>query len=125
MLRPAFHRQMSRLALFAMLLLALAPSVSRALATPHAGADGWTAVCSLQGLKWVKLPAGQPVAPAHDAGDCGYCPLLRGLDSAVVAIALPVAPPAVERTSDAAPAASPARWVYPSGLGSRGPPRLS
>jgi hypothetical protein len=127
MLHPAFQRQMGRLALFAMLLLALAPSISRALASPAASADGWTAICSMQGLKWVKASAGEPAAPghAHDAGDCAYCPLLRGLDSAAPTLSMPAAPALAVRTPDAAPAVSASRWFYPSGLGSRGPPLLT
>jgi len=125
MTRPAFQRQMTRLALFAMLLLALAPSVSRLLAAPGAAADGWAAVCSLQGLKWVKLPSGQPAPHGHDSGDCAYCPLSSGADDAVATLALPAAPDASRHISEASPPDPPSRSVYPSGLGSRGPPALS
>jgi hypothetical protein len=119
---------MSRLALFAMLLLALAPSVSRLLAVQSDSASGWTEVCSVQGLKWLKLPqdpSGDHGTPGHDSGDCAYCPLSRSLDNAVATIALPIAPHALAISPGMAPRAAPSRWSYPSGLGSRGPPALS
>jgi hypothetical protein len=126
--RPAFQRNLARLALLAMLLLALAPSVSRLLAAQPSSPEGWTQLCSLQGLKWAKLPqgpAGDTKMPGHGSGDCAYCPLARGLDSAVAVVALPFVPQAFAPVVAPSVRIGPSRWIYPSGLGSRGPPRLS
>jgi hypothetical protein len=119
---------MTRLALLAMLLLALAPSVSKLLAAPSISAEGWTQLCSLQGLKWVKVPqdaAHGHELPGHGSGDCAYCPLVGGLDSAVALLILPAAPQGAAFRYASSARMAPSRWIYPSGLGSRGPPLLS
>jgi hypothetical protein len=121
---------MRALALAAVMLLALMPSVARFLAV-HAGAQpraGWVELCTMSGLKLVKLDATAPAAPDHGVpthgGDCDYCPLLHSLTPAATspAMALAALPPlpapalrAAQRTPD--PAAT--------GLGSRGPPALA
>lgn len=80
------------LALWAMLAMALLPTVSHALAASQGGADRWTEVCTPQGTQWVSLdgqPAGDAV-PQSVAGhmvDCPYC-----LPSSVVAGLPPVWP---------------------------------
>ena len=127
MLRASrFHRPMSRLALLAVLLLALAPAAGRMLSagTPQLLA-GWSQLCTAAGLQTLPSPARSadgPQAPAgvHAGEDCPYCPLAASL-------ALPPLP-ALAAPMPRAPA-SPGRRTRPrrrfphlSGPGSRGPP---
>lgn len=112
------------MALFAAVLLACAPGISRLLA--HAGeANGWVELCTSEGLRWVALPADEartPAGPAHHAdADCGYCPLSTG------AVPPPPLPPAVlARVADSRPPRVHRATVFlrtpQSNLGSRGPP---
>ena len=80
----------------------------------------------------MEAPPAAPVAhhpdggehSGHGEGDCDYCPLLHSL------LAMPgVALSAVEEAALPAPqfrmVAAALPWHYPSGLGSRGPPRIS
>jgi hypothetical protein len=126
----AFQRPMRALSLAAVMLLALMPSVGRLQASRvDAGAHaGWVELCTLAGLKLVKVEPAPPTAPdsgtpAH-SGDCDYCPLLS-------ALATPTAPPSMALASlppVPAPAMrAPQREVpVPAiGLGSRGPPAIS
>lgn len=106
------------LALFAALLLACAPGISRLLA--HTGeATGWTELCTSEGLRWVALPADSTL---HDDADCGYCPLSTGaappspLPAAVLARRI-----TDSRLSHVYHAPSASRTPL-STLGSRGPP---
>jgi hypothetical protein len=81
-----FLNPMNRLALIAVLLVALAPSVSRVLASGTTQVlAGWNELCTSAGLAWTDtgatsllekspLPAGVPA----DA-DCAYCPLAVSL----------------------------------------------
>ncbi|KAF1699307.1 DUF2946 family protein [Pseudoxanthomonas suwonensis] len=121
------HRNMARLALLAVLLLALAPAVGRALAsgTPQLLA-GWSELCTSEGLQ--RLPSearsadGVPLPAAHGDADCPYCPLATSLLG-------PAAPPAALALSpvEAAPARRHApgrRFRRLHGPGSRGPPIL-
>lgn len=100
---------MVRLALVAMLLVALAPTVSRTLA---AGADGPAAravqMCTMTGLQTKVLTAlsivggamhhdrGDPATTPHDDGDaCGYCSLVVPLPVLLVLLSgllLPLLP---------------------------------
>lgn len=69
-------------------------------------------------------PDGGDQHRGHGEGDCNYCPLLHSL------LAMPgVALSAAEEASLPAPqfrmSAAALPWHYPSGLGSRGPPRIS
>jgi hypothetical protein len=126
---------MARLALVAILLLALVPTLGRIAQARAAGAEAmpsWSVLCTMQGLRSVLLPA---TTPAHDpsgpwppappgSDDCAYCPLLA---TAIVPIAAalsvsPVAPPPVLCTSIPAVMRS---GPHPCGLGSRGPPLAS
>ena len=125
-----FQFRMTLLALAAILLLALLPTLGRlAQAGQGAAAGAWTQLCTMSGMKLVKLPTfsiGQPAAPAPDHGgsDCDYCPLLSMLTLAVAALVLSLlgfAPvtPALRRIRP------PRIRLHPSGLGSRGPPVFS
>jgi hypothetical protein len=116
---------MRALALTAVLLLALMPSATRLLASPAAapGAHaGWVELCTMAGLKLVKL---DPAAPdtgkhAHD-GDCDYCPLLHSLTpTAALAPMVLASQPALPPPALRAPQRLPATPLV--GLGSRGPP---
>jgi hypothetical protein len=127
---------MARLALFAVLLLALVPTLGRLAHARYAGfgaAPAWAALCTSRGLEAVLIPAnahaaehgagGAPSSP-HGAGDCDYCPLLAA--SVPVAFVRLAVPPLA-----AAPALCTARPLparespHPCGLGSRGPPAFS
>ncbi len=137
MRNAAFHKSMARLALVAMLLLAVLPTVGRLAQPPAAGMRaGLEAMCTSAGLRLVDpttMPhaghhgGGGPDVPAHphEGPDCAYCPLLASLAVALACLAvalcdgLPRAPAAMRRVS---PPRS--RW-HPCGLGSRGPPAFS
>lgn len=140
-----FRRPMARLAVLAILLLALVPTLGRlAEARAAAGATpAWAALCTVRGLERVALPSAAPGAsrlatpagrgPAGDApgaphgtasGDCDYCPLLATVLPAAVA---PVqVPPATPQPALCTSRPSPSRDApHPCGLGSRGPPSAS
>ncbi|HEY5850919.1 MAG TPA: DUF2946 family protein [Lysobacter sp.] len=130
---PAFHRRMSLLALAAMLLLLLVPTVGRLLAGTSSARDGgvWTQMCTMAGLKLVKVPAADanpldPIKPAPGGElpmqDCAYCPVLNSLVALVLCVVFAVA--ATSRQPQAPSRRPPlprTRW-HPCGLGSRGPP---
>jgi hypothetical protein len=66
------------IACFAILLAALAPSVSLALSVAHDSGASWVEVCSAQGSKFVKVDgkqSGTPWAPAKamQAEHCPFC----------------------------------------------------
>lgn len=120
---------MTRLALLAVLLMALAPSVGRMLAGAGTRVlEGWTELCTTDGLKWVdtgkQSPLGKPSPGTGHASmgeDCAYCRLVDLLPLLVLFVlaALPRAP----ASRFALPAAP--RLRVPQnlrGLGSRGPP---
>jgi len=126
----AFHRRMTLLALAAMLLLLSLPTVGRVLSASSSDSQGtWAQMCTMAGLKLVKLaPGGEanPLdgpAPKHvtPGEDCAYCPVLAGLAMLLVwTLLAPLDAPrrAVPRTRK-----TPLReFLYPAGLGSRGPP---
>lgn len=121
---------LARLALVAVLLLALAPSLSRVLAAGNSPVlAGGSELCTATGLKWLAIAAQSPAAPlgapvpAMPGGDahCDYCPLAASMPllALFVAFLLPLPP------RGPAPA-----WIAPRlrrpanlrGLGSRGPP---
>lgn len=111
----------------AMLLMALAPAVSRWLASDAGGSSGWSALCTMAGLKWVKVPPSAddpaPASPSLAGGmDCAYCVLLASLPLALLALSLWFPWLAARR--------GPLPWRVPRlrivvnrrGIGSRGPP---
>ncbi|RDZ28929.1 DUF2946 family protein [Lysobacter silvisoli] len=130
---PTFQRRMALLALVAMLLLFAVPTAGRMLAG-SANADGvWAQMCTMAGLKWVKLapdgadpmnPDPTPTSPAGSAmagEDCAYCPVLGGL--AILLLCLVFALPAPSRRPPIPwRLSAPRSLLYPCGLGSRGPP---
>lgn len=96
--RPERLRRLAWLAIFAMLAMALVPSVSHALARLR-GQSSWTEVCSTEGGRLVVLDAqGQPQAPTSSAAasleHCPFCaPSCHGA-------ALPPAPRALALRTD-------------------------
>lgn len=126
---PTFQRSMARLALLAVLLLALVPTIGRVM-EQRSDQIGpyWAAICTMTGLKYVDLSvndgdkAGVP-APikGHSDPDCAYCPLLASI--VVLALWWALGFPHLARPACVAARAAPARKaLYPCGLGSRGPP---
>ena len=69
------------IACFAVLLSALAPSVSRALTAKDSTGSFWREICTATGIKAVEASAADPFdtsIPARLSGhfsDCPYCPL--------------------------------------------------
>jgi hypothetical protein len=125
---PAFQRFMRALSLLAVLFLLVMPLAARQLAASASGSGDWAQLCTLAGLKLVKLDPAVPAAPdsgmPHGGGDCDYCPLLHSF-------ATPPAPPAMAQAAlppVAAPALRAAQRIETTarvGLGSRGPPALA
>ena len=119
---------MARLALIALLLMALSPAISRWVASSTTQLlPGLVELCTVQGLKLVDVsgfggdPAKSP-APGHAMqADCAYCPLLAGTAPLLLAAVL-LFPQALANLLPAR-IASPAVFssLFP-GLGSRGPP---
>jgi hypothetical protein len=120
---------MSRLAVVALLLLALAPAVSRVLAvgTPQVLA-GWSELCTTAGLQLLPSQAsGLPDAAtaghalSADGAYCDYCPLAASLSLLGLFLAfLLLAPPRGQSPTMTRP-----RLRVPAnlrGLGGQGPP---
>jgi hypothetical protein len=83
MLSHTLFRRTCFIALVAMLMMVLAPTMSKVVASERANA-GLVEVCTAEGMKWVTVSGAiQPDAdhkkgpvPAHDHdGDCPYCSL--------------------------------------------------
>lgn len=134
-LTATLQAAMARLALAAILLLAMLPTLGRlAERGAPAGDSGWAAMCTSAGLAYVRL-SGLPAAASHDDGggapahpqdaDCAYCPLLAALVAAGLWLLL--APHCdVRRIAVAIAHALPRAAVFhPCGLGSRGPPLIA
>ena len=126
----ALDKTVTRLALLAVLLLALAPSVSRVLAsaTPQVLA-GWSELCTTMGLKTLPSEArsfgdASPAAPKMPGAEaCDSCPLAASLSLLLLVIAL--LPPVLRRHASFFHIAPRLRIVDNlRGLGSRGPPIL-
>lgn len=102
----AHARLTSWIAVLAVLLASLAPSLSHALA-PAAGST-WTEVCTVEGSKWVQAgDDGSAPSAAHVLDHCPYCSLhtpTPGLPPAAPVVQLPLAAAqAVPRAFLAAP----------------------
>lgn len=124
------RRLMVWMALLAITLAALVPTVSRALMPASGSAAAWVEVCSATGMQWVSLQtgatttqrpdgSGDPGAPSLDA--CPYCVLAS---ERLAPPPHPIAGPAAQgRAVDpaaAAPAAAPLLARAP--VRARGPP---
>ncbi len=68
------------IACFAILLNALAPSVSQAVAWATGEPTGWTQICSLAGSRWVPVTgdADLPAPPAGAGEQCPFCAVHPG-----------------------------------------------
>jgi Protein of unknown function (DUF2946) len=115
----------ARLALLAMLVLAFAPSVSRWIASNSSEVNATRAeICTITGLKLVKVSDfgdSQMPKPMPMGQDCAYCPLASLVLPILLLIAL-IFPRRVDKIIRDAAQLSPRKFLYPSGLGSRGPP---
>ena len=120
---PAFQHWMARLALAAVLLLALAPTLSRAAAAT-AVPQALGAMCTADGLAPATVPAAAwPADPAGASSDaaCDYCPLLAQVTPfSPVSLPMPSLHAAPPRRQDAV--AWPLAARAQAGLGARGPP---
>ena len=122
-----FQRPMTRLALIAVLMMALSPAVSRWIASSSTQwLPGLVELCTVQGLKLVDVsgfggdPAKSP-PPGHAMqADCAYCPLLA--DAALLLAAALLFPQVLASALPARAASPPVFSSLFLGLGSRGPP---
>ena len=114
---------MARLALAAVLLLALAPALSRAAALA-ASPQALGAMCTADGLAPATVPAAAwPADPAGASSDaaCDYCPLLAQVTPfSPVSLPMPSLHATPPRRHDAV--ARPLAPRAQAGLGARGPP---
>lgn len=120
---------MRHLALAAILLLALVPTVGRWVdAGREAPAIADVAMCTSTGMAWsapARLFEGDPIPAGTQAGtDCDYCPLLANALPVVLATLLLWPAPASPPTFDF-PASPPRDSRLAHGLGARGPPLSS
>ncbi len=117
----------ARMALLAMLLLVFAPSISRSIASNNADSgSGWVEMCTATGLKMVSLAdfgKGELPKPTQMGQDCAYCPLAASIAPLLLLIAL-VFPLIADHVVSLARQTVLRVFLYPSGLGSRGPPVL-
>ena len=95
-------------AIFAVLLAALAPAVSSALAAANDQHARWTAVCTADGARVVPVPTdgnGVPLAPRpHHVDHCPFC-----APGAAPAALPPASPAALPVVAGHGPLAPPAR----------------
>lgn len=125
---------MARLALLAILLVALMPTVSRWLESSASRLPQTVlAMCTGEGLAWAKpgllrgdggvpVPSRTPMGDMPD-GVCGYCPLLSALAPVLLVLAL-FLPPLRRRLLPASTSPAPRAPPRLRGLGARGPPIL-
>lgn len=126
-----FQNWSTRLALAAILLVALAPTVSRWVeSTTQRLPDALAAMCTGSGLSWMQSgdlssPAQKAPAPAGTMPDeyCGYCSLLASVAPLLLAVILllPMLPSLRLPEGHAPP---PLGVTVFRGLGARGPPIL-
>ena len=126
-----FQFWIARLALAAILLMAIAPTMSRWLESgTQRLPDAFAAMCTTSGMSWLQPPSllqtGEEVpAPAGPMQDeyCGYCPLVASVMPLLLAVILllPMSP-SLRLPQGHAP---PIRGItLLRGLGARGPPIL-
>lgn len=125
---PALFRLMLRLSLVAVLLMSVAPAVSRVLAAGDAArAPILMELCTSAGLKLIDVSsfigADEPATPAHSAVDaaCGYCLLATPLPLLLLLVLALVFGLAAGPLFRPYTAVMP-RPRNPRGLGSQGPP---
>ena len=121
-----FQRPMTRLALIAVLMMALSPAVSRWIASSTQWLPGLVELCTVEGLKLVDVSgfgrdAAKSPPPGHAMqADCAYCPLLA--DAALLLAAALLFPQVLASALPARAASPPVFSSLFPGLGSRGPP---
>jgi hypothetical protein len=125
--RTAQLRRTCWLALFAILALALLPTISHALALARGGEGGWAAICTPAGVQQVAgdtagaAPASPAGAMAH-FGQCPFCSL--GADAPLLPPApssLAIAPGAAVAVPAPSLSGPRARFAW-GGAQPRGPP---
>lgn len=84
------------IAIFAILLAALAPSLARALSSPQK-AMPWSEICSVVGTQAVPDAASVPNSGRHDGAEFKHCPFCL---THAGQFALPATPPDVLPTAD-------------------------
>lgn len=118
---------MARLGLIAVLLVALAPAVSRWVASGQMQLlPGLTELCTVEGLRQVLVPgsADADVPAPHHSGmqeDCAYCPLLAGVALLLLVLTWLAPRARADLVPHARSLPSGLALFFP-GLGSRGPP---
>lgn len=133
----ARRRWISRIAVLAVLLNALVPTLSQALAWARVQggpAAGWVEICTSQGPRWERLSDADPAAPAGQEGQpapgaahaaCLYCLPHAGsvgLPGSIVVPSVPAQDCPIALPVWAAPRLSPPPpWVAPA---VRAPPSL-
>jgi hypothetical protein len=117
--------RLAYLALLAMMVLAFAPSLSRWIVSHDAAPDtAWAEICTITGLKLVKVSDfgdSQIPQPMPMGQDCALC-LLASLVLPILLLIALIFPRRIEKIICDAGQLSPRKFLYPSGLGSRGPP---
>ena len=123
---PRRHPLLTQLALFAALLMAFAPGVSRMLAEPSNPIGTIVeAMCTKVGMQYISLPMSihdKAATPASKhAETCGYCALLNGTALLAIAILI-VATATVSRVLLPRPQRVAYSIACTNTLGARGPP---
>lgn len=127
----AFLRPMTRLALLAVVLMAVMPSVGRLMASASTQViAGWSELCTATGLQWVdtsKKSDTDTSAPgsgsASMGADCGYCRLVDLLPL-VLLFVLAAFPRVIGASAPLVRGAVPRFLQNFRGLGGQGPPVL-
>jgi hypothetical protein len=117
------QRYLAHIALVAILLMAFAPSISRWLISDNVNA-AWTEICTVSGMKLVQVSDFNQAAspePVPMGQDCAYCLLATSITAFLLFIAI-ILPRVSERFASHLQHAIHHVFLYPSGLGSRGPP---
>lgn len=127
--RRRLQHLMRHLALAAILLLALVPTVGRLVDAGRDAPLAGLAMCTGDGLAWSSPAAlfqgGDPVPVGTQLdADCDYCPLLASTVPVVLAALLLLPPPASPPSFDST-MAPPRDARLAHGLGARGPPLRS
>jgi DUF2946 family protein len=127
-----FQRRMGLLALTAMLLLVLVPTLGRLMSSLGTSTDGAdTRSCAMADMadmaSMKHAPAGIDPAPTtppggnHPMHECAYCPILNVMIAWVLCIVL-VVPRVAAYLFPLRRPSGPRTRFRPCGLGSRGPP---
>ena len=121
------RRPIAWLAILALLVAALAPSVSRALAAYSGGDATWVALCTAQGIKYVKADGGTPAQ--HDSKSrFEHCPLCSLQSAGAAPLPIPGIAFPVPDGKPPAPAAflhaAGTQYIWSPAL-ARGPPSQS